>query len=231
MMEKNFKGKGLIYTDRGLHVTVGQVEYSVKDGKINDRGGLPYIFTVKEALKRGPYYRECFEANGIKSEDISDLVAFGQDTFIFVPVEVAKEAVSQVEAIQKEEAEKKAADTALRSAYDPKVEIEGYKELSEAMNKLEAYQEAFDAAIDSEDGLSLNRPANPGITDNDIRELAKKYPKATAYRQVEYWLLDLGKERFAKDAQLCFINGGDWEKAMKDMEERYGKYISSKYDD
>lgn len=102
--------------------------------------------------------------------------------------------------------------------------IVGLEELKKAIAEHEEYNEKFRKSFDGEyavGGMGIEKKPT-----SDVAELKKKYPQATAYLTAEnkegssnYEISSIGKKAKEK------IINGDWENAIKEMNEEINKFV------
>lgn len=102
-------------------------------------------------------------------------------------------------------------------------QIEGLKEIQDAIEDLDRWHYEFEKSFDEVGGLGV-RPK----PDYDIEAMRQKYPRADAYLRAEkeylksnYELSDIGHRALE---EVIF---GDWQKAMETMEKEIEDFVES----
>lgn len=115
-----------------------------------------------------------------------------------------------------EEARQKAKERAERIK-----EIEGLKEIQDAIEDLEQWQYEFDKSFDDVGGLGVRpKPVH------DVKAMRQKYPRADAYLRAEEEYLKSNYELSAIGQRaLEEVIFGDWQKAMETMEKEIKDFV------
>ncbi len=102
--------------------------------------------------------------------------------------------------------------------------IEGLKELEFAREDIAAWHEEFAKSFDHVGGLGVRPRPN-----HDLKALAEKYPRASAYLKAESWSYAANYEKAAagKKALERIINGEDYALALSNMEAEWSKACES----
>lgn len=115
-----------------------------------------------------------------------------------------------------EEARQKAKERAERIK-----EIEGLKEIQDAIEDLEQWQYELDKSFDDVGGLGVRpKPVH------DVKAMRQKYPRADAYLRAEEEYLKSNYELSAIGQRaLEEVIFGDWQKAMETMEKEIKEFV------
>ena len=112
---------------------------------------------------------------------------------------------------------KAAAEKAEREARRPENIIAGLSELRSAIDKIAAYDAAYNRAWENGDVRYPNAP------DIDLDGLKAKYPRAAAYLKAEDWSCASHYAKAAAGSRACkrILAGEDYEKVIADMEREW----------
>jgi hypothetical protein len=112
---------------------------------------------------------------------------------------------------------KAAAEKAEREARRPENIIAGLSELRSAIDKIAAYDAAYNRAWESGDVRYPNAP------DIDLDNLKAKYPRAAAYLKAEDWscATHYAKSVAGDKARRRILAGEDYVKVIEDMEKEW----------
>lgn len=152
-----------------------------------------------------------------KYEEIKDkgLMAKAKNAGLEDPVQTGRALIEREAANRAIEQEKKE-----RENYQKNMEknVKGYNELSGEINKASNERELSIKSI--EKGEVLKSPAQ-----TKVAELKKRYPRAAAYIQAENYAYssNYDKSSAGKKAMETIRKGGNYKKAIKEMEERWKK--------
>lgn len=106
---------------------------------------------------------------------------------------------------------------------EPVSQIEGLKELYEAISAARDYTEAFKRMMDDESNDGVFPPVKPAVSP---AEISAKYPRAAAYVKAETWsyAANYVKADAGRKALEAIINGAEPEATIKEMEAEWTAY-------
>lgn len=107
--------------------------------------------------------------------------------------------------------------------------VAGLKELTNAINEDIDYTKKFDEMMEDEQNDGVNPPTLPKVKVSDVAAL---YPIAAAYLKAEKFEYsnNFMKSSFGKKAKTIIAQGGDYVKAILDMESGWTDYCVNSVD-